>query len=77
VYVVGLPNSPSSYARNEMKAIFVILILLVVCVVLFVTAIASPNASKWLQKRVDRLSKFGERKGDRKAASLAISLARA
>ncbi len=53
-----------------MKALVVIVVLLVVCVVLFVVGAFSPQTSRKLQRRVDRLSEVGEAKGDRDAGKL-------
>ena len=48
-----------------MKALVIVLILLVVCVVLFILGVFSPRSSKRLQGGVDKLSKKGEGKSDR------------
>jgi hypothetical protein len=49
------------------KALVLIVILALVCVVLFVVGAFSPKRSRRLQRSVDRLSGKGEAKADRHA----------
>lgn len=50
-----------------MKALLVIVVLLLVCVVLFVLGVFSPSKSRRMERWVDKLSKKGENKGDKNA----------
>jgi hypothetical protein len=49
------------------KALILIVLLAVVCVVLFIAGVISPRRSRRMQEGVDRLSRWGEDKGDRRA----------
>jgi hypothetical protein len=53
-----------------MKAIALILLLVLLCVVLFLTGVFSPWRSRRLQTKVDALSRRGEAKADRNAGTL-------
>jgi hypothetical protein len=48
-----------------MKVILLAVIVVVVCIVLFLSGIFSPNRSRRMQKRVDHLSQGGERKAQK------------
>jgi hypothetical protein len=50
-----------------MKALLLLGVLAVVCVVLFVVGVFSPRRSRRMQEGVDRLTRTGERKSDQKA----------
>lgn len=53
-----------------MKALVLVVILLVVCIVLFIAGVVAPRRSKKMQAGVDKLSKKGEGKGDSNAGKL-------
>ena len=53
-----------------MKALALIVILAVICIVLFIVGVIVPRWSRKLQHGVDELSKRGEVKGDRNAGKL-------
>ena len=50
-----------------MKALLLVVILAIVCVVLFIAGVISPRRSRRMQDGVDRLSLRGEDKSDRRA----------
>ena len=53
-----------------MKALALVVVLLLVCIVLFVVGVFSPRRSLRMQSRVDDLSKKGEGKSDENAGRL-------
>ena len=57
------------YTRH-MKALLLIVVLLLVCMVLFLAGVFSPRSSKRMQGKVDGLTKKGESKSDKKAGRL-------
>ena len=50
-----------------MKALAVVAILAVVCIVLFVTGVISPRASRRMERKVDGIGRKGQSKGEAKA----------
>ena len=50
-----------------MKALLIILVLVIVCIVLFLTGVIAPNRSRKMQSSVDELSRKGEAKSNRSA----------
>ena len=53
-----------------MKALLLVVILLIVCIVLFIAGVSAPQRSKKMQSKVDKLAKKGENTGDRNAGKL-------
>lgn len=63
---VRLTSDMDGY-KCAMKALLIGVVLVVVCIVLFITGVISPAKSRKMQGDVGELARKGERRGDEKA----------